>query len=100
MPLYTIRRAVGAASREDIDASAFRALACAIEYPGMRWIRSYWDREAGVLTCLYEAHSAAEIQEHSRRSRIACDEVREVTEFGPEDYAGLAPLPALASDPA
>ena len=86
MPLFTIRREVPGLSQEDLDASAFRAIGCAIEYPGMRWLHSYWDREAGLLTCIYEAAGVAQIEDHARRARLPCDEVREVTMIGPDDY--------------
>jgi hypothetical protein len=93
MPLFTIRREVPGADRTEIDAAAFRAIVCAYEYPGLRWVRSYWDAEAGELSCLYEAESAQQIEEHSRRSRIPCDAVREVIQFGPEEYAQIAGPP-------
>jgi len=90
MPLFTIRRDVPDVTREDLDAAAFRALACAYEYPGLRWVRSYWDEDRGQLLCLYEARDAAQIEHHSRRSRIPCDEIRAVIEFGPESYVAVA----------
>lgn len=86
MPLYAIRRAVGDVTPDDIDAAALRAIFCATEYDGFRWIRSYWDREAGLLNCIYEAQSAAQIREHSMRSNIPCDDVHEVTEILPGTY--------------
>jgi hypothetical protein len=86
MPRFTIRRVVPDATREDVDAAAFRAIACATEYDGLKWIRSYWDETGHELLCLYEAANADQIREHSRRARIPCDEVREVVEVGPEEY--------------
>jgi hypothetical protein len=90
MPLFTIRRSVPGANRDEIDASAFRAIVCAYEYPNMRWIRSYWDQHGGQLLCLYEADSAEQIADHAQRARIPCDEVREVVAFGPEEFAHVA----------
>ena len=49
MPLYRIRRNVGVATKEDMDASAFRAIVCAVQFPGLKWHRSFWDREAGIV---------------------------------------------------
>ncbi len=86
MPLYKIRRGVPGASREDVDASAFRAVACAIEFDGLHWVRSFWDEAAGELTCLYEAASAAQVLAHAERARIPCDSVAEVTEITPDEY--------------
>jgi hypothetical protein len=86
MPLYRIRRQVGDISQEDMDAAAFRAILCAPQFPGLRWQRSYWDREGGRIDCLYEASSLRDIEEHARVARIPCDEIREVSEMLPETY--------------
>jgi len=94
--LFAIRRDVPGATREDVDAAGFRAVACAYEYPGLRWVRSYWDEERGQLLCVYEARDAAQIENHSRRSRLACDEIRPVLELGPEAY--VAPAGAVPNE--
>jgi hypothetical protein len=86
MPLYAIRRELGTISRDELDASASRAIMCAYDFENMTWVRSFWDPEAGNITCLYEAASAEDIREHARRARIPCDDVREVTEVTPELY--------------
>ena len=86
MPLYAIRRELGKISREELDASAYRAIMCAYEFENMTWVRSFWDPESGNITCLYEAATVEEIHEHARRSRIPCDDVREVIEVIPEEY--------------
>jgi hypothetical protein len=86
MPLFTIRREIPGLSREELDAAAYRAIMCAFEFPGMRWVRSYWDAPRGEITCLYEARDAEQIRDHAHRSRIPCDEVREVIEVAPEQY--------------
>ena len=44
------------------------------------------------MTCLYEAEDEEQIIDHSKRSRIPCDEVRAVVEIRPESYVqGLTP---------
>ena len=86
MPLYRIRRDVGPLTQEDLDAASFRAIVCAPQFPGLKWHRSYWDREAEVLDCVYEAVDRAQIEEHARVSRIPCDDVHEVAEVLPETY--------------
>jgi Protein of unknown function (DUF4242) len=98
MPTFTVRRDVPGLTSEELDASAFRAIVCAVEYPGMRWLESFWDREAGRLTCIYEAASADEVFDHARRARIPCDEVHEVSVVGPGDF--VAPTGAPAERPA
>ncbi len=87
MPLYKIRRDVPGATRDEVDASGFRALICGYEYEGLRWIRSYWDAEAGELNCLYEAVDEEQLRDHARRSRIPCDDIREVVELMPHFFA-------------
>jgi Nickel responsive protein SCO4226-like len=87
MPKFTIRRDLPAATDIEIDAAALRAIACVAEMKGrVKWIRSYWDRDAEHVLCVYEAANEAEIREHARIARIPCDEVREVSEFGPDEY--------------
>jgi hypothetical protein len=86
MPLYTIRRMVPGAQQDDVDAASLRAIFCAYEYSGLKWIRSFWDQAKQELLCVYEATSPDQIREHSNRARLPCDEVTEVVEFGPEQY--------------
>ena len=89
MPLYMIRRDVHGATREDIDAAAYRAIACAFYFTGMKWHHSYWDEQAGELRCIYEAQNSDELWAHAERARIPCNDVREVTIVGgPEMYIG------------
>jgi hypothetical protein len=86
--LFLIRREVQDQSNDDIEAAGYRANACAFHYQGLRWITSYLDRAAGRLMCLYEAQSAEQIRDHSRRALIPCNEVVEVTQIFPENFAG------------
>lgn len=86
MPLYRIRRDVGPATQEDIDAASFRAIVCAPQFPGLKWIRSYWDPAAERIDCYYEAAGPEQLQRHAELSRIPCDEVSEVVPVLPETY--------------
>lgn len=88
MPLYRIRRNVGDISEPEVDAASFRAILCGAEFPGLRWHRSYFDKAAGWIDCIYEANSAEDIREHARIARIPCDEIHEVVEVKPETYIG------------
>lgn len=90
MPQYLIRRNVPGATPEEIDASAFRALVCAQEFEGLQWVESHWDRDGGVIFCLYEARSAGDLVEHARRARIPCDQVFPVQTIRPADYVETA----------
>lgn len=86
MALYRIRRNVGEMSTEEMDAAAFRALVCAVQFPGLKWERSYWDKSGGYIDCYYEAPSVRAIEEHARVSRIPCDEIAVVDELVPATY--------------
>ena len=99
MPLFLIRRGFGGASETDLDAAAFRALACAPYYPGMRWERSYWDPAAELTYCLYQAGSEETIRLHAERAQIPCDDVREVQEVLPATFGAPArPAPGDGPD--
>ena len=86
MALYRIRRDVGEISNEDMDAAAFRAILCAPQFPGVKWHRSFWDKEAGRIDCIYEANNVNDLEAHAKASRIPCDAVIEVTGLLPETY--------------
>ena len=86
MTLYSIRRNVGDITKEDMDAAAFRAIVCAVQFPGLKWHRSYWNQASGYMDCIYEADRPEHLEEHARVARIPCDDVRPVTEIIPETY--------------
>ena len=87
MALFLIKRDVRGATPTDYDAAAFRAISCAYDYEGLRWVHSYWDRESGFSYCVYEAQSIEQIRQHSQRAHIACDEVYPVSHMVPEAYS-------------
>jgi hypothetical protein len=97
MALYVIRRDVPGSTQEVIDAASWRAIACAVNYPGLRWLHSYWDT-SGRLFCVYEAEDESQIREHARQSRIPCDEVRPVLVVRPEHYTGEDPSITFAAN--
>ena len=85
MPMYAIMRRSGWDSREAIDEAGERSnQAREVEMDGrMRWIRSYFFREAdGSLgtICLYEADAPDDIREHARRAELPADEILPIFE--------------------
>jgi hypothetical protein len=86
MALYLIRRDVENAGQEDVDAAAIRALSCAFNYEGLRWVSSYWDRAEGRLFCIYEAENEQQIIDHSAQARLPCDQIRPVQQIDPDAY--------------
>jgi hypothetical protein len=86
MALFIIKRVIGESSQTDVDAAIFRARACAYDFPGLRWVHSYWHREAGITYCIYEAESKEQIVAHSQRASLICDEVWPVSLLAPEQY--------------
>ncbi|MEX0783275.1 MAG: DUF4242 domain-containing protein [Dehalococcoidia bacterium] len=87
MPLYTVIRQFPGATRTDLDAAAFRSLTCLRYHDGLAWIRSYWNAAAEQLSCIYEAQNAEQIRFHARRADIPCDEIYEVEEVLPSEFA-------------
>jgi hypothetical protein len=97
MALFVIRRDAPGSTQEVIDAASWRAIACAVNYPGLRWLHSYWDT-SGQLFCVYEAEDESQIREHARQSRIPCDEVISVVVVRPEHYTGENPSLTFVAD--
>lgn len=91
MPLYAIRRIVGPMEPDEVDAAAFRAVVCAYEFPGLSWVRSFWNAAQGELNCYYHAVDEAQVREHARKSKIPCDSVSIVTEILPDSYWAVRP---------
>lgn len=86
MALFQIRRKVGEISEDDLNAAALRSIWCLSDYPGVRWLNSLWDKDAGELHCLYEAHNADQIRSHAEAARIPCDDIKEVSFIDPGEY--------------
>jgi hypothetical protein len=86
MPRYVIRRDIPDATQEVVDAASMRAIWCLRDFPEVRWVRSYWDQSADRILCIYDAPNEEMLRQHSESSRLPCDEVLEVTQFGPETY--------------
>ena len=93
MPLYFVRREAPGLEADDVEAGGLRAAGCAEDYPGLRWIRSYWHRERAEVHCYYEAESEAQIREHSERARMVVSEVREVQDIDPSNFAPAPSAP-------
>jgi hypothetical protein len=91
MATYFIRRDVSGLEADEVEAAGFRAAGCVYDYPGLRWLRSYWHRERAEVHCYYEAESEAQVREHSERSRMVVSEVREVQDIDPADFVPPAP---------
>lgn len=84
-------------TQEDVDAAGLRAAICAAAFSDLRWRQSYWNPELGEIRCYYEAQSAQDIEDHSLRSAIPCDEIVEVQEVLPERYMAMRPNAAVAA---
>ena len=88
MPLYTVIRPFPGATKTDLDAASFRSLTCIPYHQGLAWIRSFWNPETEILTCIYQAENPEQIRFHAQRADIPCDEIVEVQEVLPTDYMG------------
>ena len=80
MPLFTIDRGQLHYSEEESDMLALKALLCSLFYPGMQWIRSFWDESDGTTRCFYVASSAGDIEYHAGVVGVPCLVIRLVTE--------------------
>jgi hypothetical protein len=89
--MYLIRRDLGQAAQEDLDAAAIRALSCVYNYEGLRWVTSYWNQSSGAIYCVYEAQDEQQIIDHSAQARIPCGEILPVQLVNPEEYATQVP---------
>jgi hypothetical protein len=88
MPYFLARRNVQGATAEDIRAAGFRAYSCVLGYRGMRWLTSIWDEAKGEMLCVYEARSAADVEDHARAALLPLEEVRQVERIDPQEFAG------------
>jgi hypothetical protein len=97
VPLFLIRRDLPGAIEEDIRAGILRAVSCAFNFEGMKWVTSYWDRANGKAYCVYEAANEDQLRDHAERARVPCDEILSVLCIGPEDL--LTPAGAVEVAP-
>jgi hypothetical protein len=86
MPLYRVERQLGTMSPADLDAAAFRSIACVPHFTGMAWLRSFFDPAREHMTCYYVALNADDIRRHAQMAAIPCDEIAEVHEYLPDAY--------------
>lgn len=87
MTLFRIERQLPPdATEDDVDAAAFRGIACLAHFRDVQWIRSFFDPGAAHFTCLYEAPSAELIRAHAEMAHLPCDSITEVLEYLPSKY--------------
>jgi hypothetical protein len=86
MPLYQVDRCYGDMPDEELDGAGFRADQCTRYFPGLRWLRSYFDPVARRSVCLYEATSADDLRRHAALAALPCDRVVEVVEVLPDQF--------------
>lgn len=79
--LVVIRRNVEGWTEDDLRSAALRAMMCSFEYPELTWERTYWSEESGRTLCLFKTRDHEQAREHSRRSRIPCDDVLDAFEW-------------------
>jgi hypothetical protein len=97
VPLFLVRRTDPFAQATDFDAALFRSLAWARAFPGLEWIRSFYDEDTGDTFCIYEARSAEDVRRHSDGAHIPYDSIAAVSELRPDSY-WVAPRPEPSCD--
>jgi hypothetical protein len=65
----------------ELRAGAWRSVRCADTFPGLQWVRSYWDQENRISFCFYQALRRADLRAHSAVLAVPCDKIWEVTEL-------------------
>jgi Protein of unknown function (DUF4242) len=86
--LFLIRRQHPASVLDDeLGGTATRAATSLASMPGVGWVRSFWDAGRKQGWCAYLATAPSIIEEHAAQSRIPCDEITEVVENLPSQWA-------------
>lgn len=83
--LWMIERDVVDWTDEEIAAGGVRAKMCILWYSDMQWIRSFFDREAERLMCIYQAESEEDLRTHAEMAGLPCGSVIPVDEVLPSD---------------
>ena len=86
MALYRIERQLPHVSQDEIDAAAYRSVACLTRFKDLTWVRSFFDAQTFRFTCYYEAPNAERIREHAEMAALPCDSITEVVEYLPDQY--------------
>ena len=86
MALFRIERQLPEVTQDEIDAAAFRSVACLVRFPDVKWIRSFYDPARFHFTCFYEAPDPDLIRQHAAIAAIPCDSITQVEEYLPEMY--------------
>jgi len=94
MPTFKLERSVAGLSDDDLAAGGYRAVSCAKRYPGLVWLRSYFDREAKRTTCFYVSPSRDVLVAHQADAQLEFETIIEVEEF---DASIFYDEPAVAS---
>ena len=86
LPLYLVRRTDPFRTELDIDAAIFRSLTCAGAFPGLTWVRSFYNAERKQSLCIYEANCEDDIKRHSQLASVPYDSIFEVGELTPDQF--------------
>ncbi len=86
MSLFLVRRTNPFATATDLDAAMFRGLICSKEFPGLKWLRTYYTEGVTTSWCVYEAASLQDVAEYSKRASLQYDEIVQIAELTDESY--------------
>jgi len=89
--LWMIERDVSGWSDEDVETAGLRAKLCVLWYPNMEWVRSFYDRDAQQITCIYRAETEADIRMHALAAGLPCGAVAPIEEVLPTDLDDPTP---------
>jgi hypothetical protein len=77
------RQLLLALTTTELRAGAWRSVRCADAFPGLQWVRSFWDQDNRISFCLYQARRRADLRAHSAVLAVPCNEIWEVIELVP-----------------
>ena len=63
-----------------LRAGAWRSARCASLFPGLHWVRSFWDDANKVTFCFYQALNPSDLQAHAELVTAPCEQVWRVKE--------------------
>ena len=85
MPLYLIERTF--AEQLEVDAESQAEVAQVNEELGLEWLFSFLSADKRKTYCLYQAPNPELIRKAAQRLGIPADEIIEVSELRPEQFA-------------
>jgi hypothetical protein len=86
MPLFLIERDMSSMTEEEREGAGFRSATCLLKFPGLTWLRSYYDAARQHSICVYSAADPEQIRQHAVAASVPCNRITEVVEMLPDQF--------------